>query len=287
MRIGGDNGASFKPWVEATAVAGGRNYFLNGRIWWNDPDCVYARKSFSLEQARTNCSWTALSGQLCQSGDWLPDLTPERLDILRRTMPAHGRVARPVDLLDAEPACVWLVTDQRGSGRRDVVGLFGFGPGKKEIDLPLERIGLPPARSYAVFDFWANKFLPPLAGRLKASLPEGSCQVLAVRPVREYPQLLSTSRHVAQGMLDVLHEEWDPQRRELRGRSRVVGGDDYELRITTACPDRAWRLEAAEVSAADQAAGVTVRAAESRAGVRIAVHSTADREIAWSVRFKN
>ena len=88
-------------------------------------------------------------------------------------------------------------------------------------------------------------------------------------------------------MLDVLQEEWDAQRRELRGRSRVVGGDDYELRITTACPDCAWRLEAAEVSAVDQCAGVTVRAAESRAGVRVAVHAAADREVAWTVRFKN
>ena len=146
MRIGPDDGASWKSWVETTAVAGGRNYFLNGRIWWNDPDCLYARKAFSLEQARTICSWTALSGQLCQSSDWLPDLPPERLDILRRTMPPHGRVARPVDLLDADPACVWLVTDQRACERRDVLGLFGFGPGrKKEIDLPLDRIGLPPA----------------------------------------------------------------------------------------------------------------------------------------------
>ena len=288
MRIGPDDGASWKSWVETTAVAGGRNYFLNGRIWWNDPDCLYARKGFSLEQARSICSWTALSGQLSQSSDWLPDLPPERLDILRRTMPPHGHTARPVDLLDADPACVWLVTDRRAGGRRDVLGLFSFGPGgKKEIDLPLERIGLPPARSYAVFDFWANTFLPPLAGRLKASLPEGSCRILAVRPVQEHPQLLSTSRHVTQGMLDVLKEEWDPQRRELRGRSRVVGGDHYELRITTACPKRGWWLEAAEVSAADQAAGVTVHAAEGRDGIRVAVQSAADCEVAWTVRFKS
>ena len=110
--------------------------------------------------------------------------------------------------------------------------------------------------------------------------------MLALRPVQEHPQLLSTSRHVTQGMLDVLNEEWDPQQRQLHGRSRVVGGDHYELRITTACPNRAWRLTA-EVSAADQAAGVTVSAAQGRDGIRVAVQSAADREVAWTVRFKS
>ena len=178
---------------ETTALAGGRNYFLNGRIWWNDPDCIYARKGLSLEQSRAICSWTALSGQLSQSGDWLPDLSPERLDILRRTMPVHGRTVRPVDLLEPiRPASGWRATSVPPGGG-DVVGLFGFDRGvKKKIDLPLRRVGLPPASSYAVFDFWANAFLPPLDGRLTASLPEGSCRVLAIRPVQEHPQLLST-----------------------------------------------------------------------------------------------
>jgi len=172
-----------------------------------------------------------------------------------------------------------------------VIGLFDWGRKEKdkdshEIDLPLDRIGLPAAPAYAAFDFWADRFLPPISGRLKATLPERSCQILAVRPLQAYPQVLSTSRHVTQGMIDVTAETWNAERRELSGRSRVVGGDAYELRIHAGGPDASWTVAGADVSAADRAAGVAIGVKASEGGVRVTIQSTAGREVAWSVRFE-
>ena len=87
-------------------------------------------------------------------------------------------------------------------------------------------------------------------------------------------------------MIDVLEEEWDPQ----RGDSAVAAV--WSAATTTSCGSRrparkhAWRFVAAEVSAADRAAGVTVRAAEGRDGIRVTIDSAADRDVAWTVRFK-
>lgn len=288
MRIGPDNGGSWSGWSGTSPIFGTRNYFLNGRIWWNDPDPLYVRTNIPTEQARAICSWAAVSGQLNACSEWLPDLPPQRLDLLRRTMPAHGRLARPVDLFDAEPARVWLVTDPVGSTRRDVLALFDWGPREsKDFDLLLARIGLPAAPSYALFDYWANVFLPPVGGRLKVSLPERTCQVLAVRPMQSHPQLLSTSRHITQGMVDVLAEEWDALKQELRGRSRVVGGDPYELRILAVAPDKTWRVEKAELSGNAAGAGVTIVARENNGCVRAVIESAASREVAWTIRFKS
>ena len=53
MRIGPDNsGKSWAQWANRSPVSGSRMYFLNGRIWYNDPDPNYERSSLSLEDAQ-------------------------------------------------------------------------------------------------------------------------------------------------------------------------------------------------------------------------------------------
>ena len=101
------------------------------------------------------------------------------------------------------------MTDDRGGLRRDVIGLFNWDESAWEVDYPLDRIGLPAARRFVAFDFWGNRLLPPIEGRLKVTLPPASCMILAVRPEADHPQVISTSRHVTQGMVDLLDEKWD------------------------------------------------------------------------------
>ena len=112
------------------------------------------------------------------------------------------------------------------------------------------------AAEYVAFDFWADKFVPPFRDTLTAELPAASCRVLAVRPVADVPQLLSTSRHVTQGIVDVLDEHWDAATRTLSGISRVVGSDPYELRIVAPTGDQPWRVREVSVSPDDVTAGV-------------------------------
>ena len=208
MRIGPDNGASWNG-VLTGPTFGTRNYFLHGRVWYNDPDPVYVRTSLSVEQARVSCSWAGITGQLTLGSDDFERLPPERLSILQRILPSHGLQARPVDLFEEPLPRIWLVTDDRRTPRRDVIGLFNWGDQPHAFDCSLQRIGLPAEGKYLAFDFWAGAMLPPLDGKLQIALPPQSCAVLAVRPVADHPQLLSTSRHVSQGMVDVIDERWD------------------------------------------------------------------------------
>ena len=88
------------------------------------------------------------------------------------------------------------------------MALFNWDGNKAwDADYPLDRIGLPEAKSYVAYDFWGDRLLPPLTGKLKATLPKSSCLILAIRPEADYPQLISTSRHVTQGMIDVTDEK--------------------------------------------------------------------------------
>ncbi len=281
MRIGPDTGAG-----NIGAPHGSRNYFLHGRVWQNDPDCVSVRASTPLGRARMNATWTAISGQRFYNSDWLPDLPAERLEILKRTMPAHGLLPRPVDLFENDPARVWLLSDTRRTPRRDVVAFYNWQPtAPATIAMSFERLGLP-AAEYVAFDFWADKFVPPMRGKLIAALPPASCRVWAVRPVAAVPQLLSTSRHVSQGMIDVRDERWDPQTHVLSGTSQIVGDDPYELRIVVPVGERSWRATGVSVGASDAAAGVSASLRQDGPRLRATISSRTSRTIGWQVKFE-
>ncbi len=286
MRIGPDNGTQWEalcrgPWH------GTNRYFLHGRVWYNDPDPVYVRPSVPLEHARVICSWVTLSGQLNVFSEWLPDLPDDRVDLLRRTMPNHGLRPRPVDLFENELARIWLLTDTRGTTRRDVIGIFNWEERTAaEVDYPLEKIGLPAATRYVGFDYWADRFVPPFGDRLRFTLPGGSCRVLAVRPESEHPQLISTSRHITQGIVDVIDETWDAETLQLRGRSRVVANDPYELRIVVPTGERSFQIIATELGAAEREAGAAIRQEQSGPRIRLHIASPVSREVNWLVRFR-
>lgn len=285
MRIGPDNGADWAGLLRGPTW-GSRHYFLHGRVWYNDPDPVYARADVPLPHAQLICSWVALSGQLNLSSEWLPDLPPERLEILKRTMPSHGLLPRPADLFEEPLPRLWLLTDTRRSPRRDVIGLFNWSDREEVFDYSLERLGLAGDTEYTAFDYWQNALVPPMKGRLRLAVPAQSCRILAVRPRADHPQLLSTSRHVTQGIVDVTEETWRPADRALQGRSRLVAGDPYELRIVLPQSGPRWTSDAAGVLPQDLSAGVTAAIAEKDDLVRVTLTSPVSREVGWSVRFK-
>ena len=98
-------------------------------------------------------------------------------------------------------------------------------------DGPAAYCGLDPEDTYVGFDFWADKLVEPFAGRFKFDVPADSCRVIAVRKFVNRPFVVSTSRHVASPAFDIVEESWDPATRTLSGRSTVVPGEPYELRI--------------------------------------------------------
>jgi hypothetical protein len=281
MRVGPDTGAG-----NIGAPNASRLWFLNGRVWWNDPDCVSVRAPNSLDRARLNASFTAIAGDLFYNSDWMPDLPPQRLDILKRCMPSLGLPSRPVDVFEHEPAQIWHLPDTRGPVRRDVVALYNWGESPNHVSCSVEKIGLPPAPAYVAFDFWENKFLPPFSKTLESDLPPDSCRILAVRPVSEHPQLLSTSRHITQGMIDVRQEHWDSKTNTLSAISQVVGRDPYELRVVVPEGEHSWHATQISLSTEDHAAGVTAHLAEDGPRLRATIVSATNRAVNWTIYFE-
>ena len=287
MRIGPDNAGNWKAWVRTSPLYGARNYFLNRRIWFNDPDPFYLRASVTTDEARTMASWTTLAGQLNSSSDWWPDLPAERLDILRRTMPAHHATARPVDFFEHDRPNIWTVSDGAANARRDVVGIFNWADESANFATPLASLSLDADRDYVGFDFWANALVGPFKGRVQSTLAPHQCHVLALRPLRDVPQLISTNRHITQGMVDVSDEKWDARAQSLSGRSRIVKNDPYELRFVALSTGKPWKIGDVFLDQKDRAAGVRVQSVREEAGlVRVTLISPENRTVAWKVGFE-
>ncbi len=276
MRVGPDNSAEWKSLLRGPTF-GTRHYFLHRRIWYNDPDPVYVRESMPVNQAQLICSWVALSGQLNLSSEWIPGLPPDRLDILKRTMPSHQAVARPVDLFENDLPEIWTVT----APGRTVVGLFNWDDAERQFNIPLEQLGLNTKVEYAAFDYWGNSFIPSVSGKLGATVPARSCVVFAMRPMANHPQVVSTSRHVTQGMIELSGETWDQKARILSGQSELIGHDPCELRIAAG----AAKMKRISLGDGDQAANVSATIAQTGPLARLTIKSPSTRKVSWKVEF--
>lgn len=294
MRIGPDNGFEWQDWRKETMhfegggiitgpIRASRLYFLHGRVWWNDPDPAYVRPAVKLEHARLLASWVAVAGHFNLNSDWLPGLPAERLEILKRCMPSHAAQARPVDYLDTPMPSMWLLTDASQAVRRDVLGLYNWDSATKTLACDAAKAGLKEATTYHAFDFWANAPVADFTGRFEIAVPQESCRILALRAAEDHPVLVSTSRHVTQGIVDVSGETWSDD--TLSATSKVVGGDAYELRI--AGVKDGWKAGKASISAADQAAGVSITPLASEdCWLRVLIRSKDSREVKWAIRFE-
>lgn len=92
----------------------------------------------------------------------------------------------------------------------------------------------------------------------------------------------STNRHISQGIVDVLEETWDENAKSLSGRSRVVAGDPYELRIVTPFQTAGARAEEISVDCGDP----EPRLQQDGDNVRATFVSPTSGEVRWQIRFK-
>lgn len=285
MRVGPDNSAKAKHLIRGPQFCS-RLYFLNKRVWYNDPDPVYVRSSFPEQMAKTAVSWTAITGSMHSSSYQYSELPKGRLDILKRSLPSHTlKSARPVDFLESDPARIWLLTDDRDSVRQDVIGLFNWDvKDSVKIDYQLKKIDLPKANKFIGFDYWENQFIPNITDSISVLLAPGACKVIAIKPAMNYPQVISTSRHLTQGVVDLKNENWDETNNELSGQSNVIAGDEYEIRIALP-PNDSWSMDKLEVIG--NVSEIYLKPSKNKYLLRVVIDSKESTGLNWKVYFKN
>jgi hypothetical protein len=92
-------------------------------------------------------------------------------------------------------------------------------------------IGLDPALSYYVYDFWSDTLVGKFPGtaRIGKNLGPSHCTMLSIRKVQSNPQVLSTDRHVLQGWVDLADVKWDAAGKKLSGVAKVIGDEPFRI----------------------------------------------------------
>jgi hypothetical protein len=169
----------------------------------------------------------------------------KNLDILRRNdarediqRPAslHRKIASNNRLVRAENERIASVLKSPGIAPPRLTYLtlvrrIRKSPRFRNLKMSFRKLGLDTSLSYLVYDFWADAFLGEHRGSFTTLVKLAGCRVLALHPNPGRPQLLSTNRHVTQGAIELRDLRWDENHRELRGKSELVGGDDYSVTL--------------------------------------------------------
>ena len=208
-----------------------RYYYQHNIVWYTDPDVMLLRLPLTVDQARVWASLQGLTGQALMGSDRLMDLSDERVDIMRRVFPAVD--IRPLDLFPAaRTKRIWDLKVRHLGRDYDVVGVFNFEEGKSDrMHVKWADLGLKPGAPVHVFDFWNREYLGAWEDGVAIDVPPTSVRVLTLVPASERIQLVSTSRHITQGWVDLVRLEPGPDGASFRGTSRVIANDPYELRF--------------------------------------------------------
>ena len=96
---------------------------------------------------------------------------------------------------------------------------------------------------FHAYDFWRDEYLGVIDGESPLELEAFESRVLALHQVADHPQLISTSRHVSQGAVELKNLSWNAETGVLSGVSSLP--EDESIRwLWRPRKDGTWRARA-------------------------------------------
>jgi hypothetical protein len=124
---------------------------------------------------------------------------------------------------------VWNLPVTKKSKRWNVVGVFNWEDTTQKVEIPFEKLGLSRDESYLVYESWGNEFLGELKESIKIEINPTSLKIFAIHEQEGRPVILSTSRHLTQGAIDLKEVRWNQKKLTIEGQSVNLVRGDYAL----------------------------------------------------------
>lgn len=234
-RIGADIVHPNQP-VEWSGVANQGRCLINQVFTHNivmvaDPDTLLVR-DLPLEEARTSATIVALPGQLTFFGDKLSGLEPAKIRLLQQTLPVAdvlpGSLYPYFRMLP-----VWnLAVKHILLGEYNIIALFNWEDEKRTISATAEELGIAEG-DYTGFEFWTEKAVEydTVKNELAMEVPAHGVRLVALHPVKGFPQWLSSDRHIAQTGIELSAFDWIGEEKSVKGAIRLIGGFPLTMRV--------------------------------------------------------
>jgi hypothetical protein len=124
---------------------------------------------------------------------------------------------------------VWNLAVRKKSTHWNVLGVFNWDDTTQKIEIPFEKLGLSKDEQYLVYESWSDEFLGELKGSFEIEAKPTSSKILAIHKQEGRPVILSTSRHITQGAVDLKEVRWNEKRSTIEGQSVNLIRGDYTL----------------------------------------------------------
>jgi hypothetical protein len=274
-----------------TVLGTTNRFFYNGRVFWNDGDGFHIykynssdKKDFTAQEAKVDATFHAMAGNtLFVSEAFNVPYPPDRIELLKRISPPTMDTGYPVDLFAHKPARVWNMPVERPFGNWNILTVFNFtgaNPSRTyttSLDAAKD-LRLDANKEYIVYEFWSKKLIGTFKGTFKTRpLAPYDVDIYSVVEKQSRPVLISTSRHIRQMAFDIKDMAYDGQQRMLRGISRAVKGDPYQLRVYVPDGFAAKRVELSE--------GLTGKMATEGNLLTVDYTSSTGKDVEWKVFF--
>jgi hypothetical protein len=164
-------------------------------------------------------------------------LSPEMLHDLSRIFPFPDSwiSARPVDAFVSRYPEIFVFKVSDGWYQLVIYNPDDQNPATKTVQFQspdyFGAIDLDGEKNYYAYDFWDDRLAGEFKGSdsLQVNLRPGEAKMLSIRAVVDFPQLLSTDRHLMQGMIETKDLRWDPQTLQLSGKVNLVKDEPMTL----------------------------------------------------------
>ena len=258
-------------------------YYLHNIVWYCDPDVMLVRPPLTLDQARAWATLQGLTGQALMASDRMMDLPEDRVELLKRVYPAVD--IRPMDLFPSDGnKRIWDLKVSHLNRAYDVVGVFNFdGDRSEQTVLSWSDLGLPKNTPVHVFDFWNREYLGAWSSGMAVDVAPTGCRVLTLMQDNGSIRLVSTSRHITQGWIDLVSLNSNKDGTSFAGKSRVVKNDPYE--ITFAFP-RGMNFAMASATAKGSSGSLPVTISNHQGWATMRIESPGTGDVTWGVRFE-
>lgn len=200
-----------------------RKFFFNNRVWFNHLDCLCFRPSLKRDETLCLANAIALMGGIFKIGDKLVEMKEEDLRVIQKMLPIYKGYSRPADVFRMLLPEIINLPIKKSFLHWNIVGLFNWGENQdliNEKDLPSESkfitikfnedLELDRGYKYHIFDFWNEKYFGLHFEQFAYKLDPHTSVVLSVHQEVDYPQFLSSNRHITQGGIELLDYLWDP-----------------------------------------------------------------------------
>jgi hypothetical protein len=242
--------------------------------------------------ARVWATVMGLTGQSLMSSDRLTDLPQSRVELLRRVYPATD--IRPLDVYrpaNTRKSLMDLKVSHLGRDY-DVVGVFNYDAEESSNQLlSWSALGLDSTATYHVYDFWNGTYYGAWEHGVFIDVPPGDVRVITLVRATDRPELISTSRHITQGWVDLraLEHGGSDTKPSLTGESRVIGGDAYTLTVGLPRGKSSFRIATARAGSAGgtgSAAPVRVSWASHQGYATVTIRTDSTQVVKWGIDFE-